>query len=446
MAEIVTEIHLSNFLCIIYSMATIVYASDTETEILMPNIEAEYLTSNTTSSVMGNGNLSFYLGKHELLLSCPAYSAEPSEYKLFENNSIHVYNVTLNESLYVLKNDTAYFCPSFLNKTTDNLHKKYVRRTSYFWMSTVIGFSISMVSLLIHLIVFIIVPDLKNLPGYNLAALCSSLFCSYFFLLLIGTGKIAPYQDFCIAIAFLSHFFLLASILWMTIMSYDVFVSLLRATGSFRASSTNFTFRKFGTYCLCSFGVALLTAVASLLADILDAVPETIKPKYKGLCWFTNKTSLSIFFVGPSMALSCLNFTFFALSAFILHCNKMNQPKDDQKSLYKRRYLMYFRLSVIMGITWIVGVLANIVNVSWLWYVFVLLNTFQGFFIFIAFTCCKKVKKYFRDKYFGGRRSSEQSVTPTFVSYYSYNDSAEKDINNVVQRGKEMTNFSTIPK
>lgn len=123
----------------------------------------------------------------------------------------------------------------------------------------------------------------------------------------------------------------------------------------------------------------------------------------------------------------------------------MDQHKDDQKSLYKRRYLMYFRLSVIMGITWIVGVLANIANVDWLWYVFVLLTTFQGFFIFIAFTCCKKVKKYFREKYFGGRRSSELSLTPTFVSYCSYDGSVQKDKNNVAQTGKEMTDFSTVP-
>lgn len=424
-------------------------ALETETEISMKNTEVEYLSSNsTTSAAMGNDSLSPLEGKHECLSSFPAIPAESTEYQLFENRSIHVmmgFNVTFNESLYVFMNGTPYFCPSFLNKTTNNEQKEHMRKTSYFWIFALIAFSISMVSLLIHLIVFIIVPDLKNLPGYNLATLCGSLFCSYLFLILIATGKIQPYRDFCIATAFLSHFFYLASILWTTIMSYDVFVSLLRATGRFRASRTNFTFKKFGIYCLCSFGVALLVAVASLLADTLEAIPEQFKPKYTELCWFNNKTPLSVFFVGPTMALSCLNLTFFALSAYLLHCNKMNPNKDDQKSLYKCRYLMYFRLSVIMGTTWVVGVLANMVNVVWLWYVFVLLNMCQGFFIFIAFTCCKKVKKYFREKYFGGRRSSEQSLTPTFVSYCSYDSSGEKDMNNVIQRGKEMTNLSTIP-
>lgn len=51
-------------------------------------------------------------------------------------------------------------------------------------------------------------------------------------------------------------------------------------------------------------------------------------------------------------------------------------------------YRLYCRLSTITGITWLVGLLASLVDHSdLLWYLFVVLNTLQGLFIFIAFGC-----------------------------------------------------------
>lgn len=51
-------------------------------------------------------------------------------------------------------------------------------------------------------------------------------------------------------------------------------------------------------------------------------------------------------------------------------------------------YRLYCRLSTIMGLTWLTGLMASMVDQSdVLWYLFVILNTLQGLFIFIAFGC-----------------------------------------------------------
>lgn len=449
-----TKMQFLFFICAIYVTVATVFASDIEAETLLPNIEADVFSPNAeaevsspniTSADMENNSDINFIGKHESLQLCPMFSLEPGEYELFQNGTVHIepYSLTLNESHYILKNGTLSFCAPLIIDDENNKYdeKSYVENTSFL---TTIGLVISMISLLIHLIIFAIVPDLKNLPGYNLAALCASLFCSYLLLLMGGIDAIEQNPDSCIATAFLKHFFMLSSILWMSIMSYDVFTSLLRATGSLRISNTNFTFKKFGIYCLCSFGVALLIAVASILLDILDGVPQKFRPQYKNFCWFKAKTPLTIFFGGPVIALTCLNFIFFGLSAYNLHFNKMKQEQNDQKSVLKLRFLMYFRLSVIMGTTWIVGIIAASTTIDWLWYVFVLLNTLQGFFIFIAFTCSAKVKKYFREKYFGGRRASEQTLSPTFQSYCFYANSIEKDMDKIVENGKEKTDTIMI--
>ena len=54
-------------------------------------------------------------------------------------------------------------------------------------------------------------------------------------------------------------------------------------------------------------------------------------------------------------------------------------------------FFLYLRLAVIMGLTWITGLVAGFVDMEPLWYVFVVLNTLQGFVIFVAFTCTRKV-------------------------------------------------------
>ena len=57
--------------------------------------------------------------------------------------------------------------------------------------------------------------------------------------------------------------------------------------------------------------------------------------------------------------------------------------------------IFFHRLAVIMGLTWITGLAAGFVDLEPVWYVFVGLNTLQGLFIFVAFTCNKKVLFFF---------------------------------------------------
>lgn len=64
-------------------------------------------------------------------------------------------------------------------------------------------------------------------------------------------------------------------------------------------------------------------------------------------------------------------------------------PKDQFKALMSKviaDYRLYCRLCVMMGLTWIVGVMASYVNKSpILWFLFIILNALQGFFIFVGF-------------------------------------------------------------
>ena len=49
-----------------------------------------------------------------------------------------------------------------------------------------------------------------------------------------------------------------------------------------------------------------------------------------------------------------------------------------------------------MGFTWIFGYIATFTGIEALWYVFIILNSSQGFFIFLANTCNKRVYKCYK--------------------------------------------------
>ncbi|XP_054719373.1 G-protein coupled receptor Mth2-like [Uloborus diversus] len=410
---------------------------------------ANFISGNeTTEYTTTNGNEDLKLsengtsGKHESLLNCPSFDLNEDDYVLFPNGTafVEAYNKTYNESFYILRNGVLTICvPDFFEEDID-ISREYLDNLS---ILTQIGLGISMVCLLLHLVVFCLVSELRNLPGYNLASLCLSLLLGYVFFIIANSTKVRELKPFCTAAATITHFFLLSSFVWMSIMAFDVYKSLLHATGSLRVTSAHFKLKKFTFYSLLAWGIALCFAAAALITDNVEGVPDIYRPFFEKSCWFEHRKALLVFFAGPVFAMICSNFTFFGLSAYTIFHNRMKKDQDSQRSVLKKNYLMYFRLAVIMGVTWITGVLAPVVNSEWLWYLFAILNTLQGLFIFLAFTCSGKVKKYFRSK-LGARRPSEQTLSPTFQSYCFYANSIEKDLNKVVDTNKDKSDTIMI--
>lgn len=191
-----------------------------------------------------------------------------------------------------------------------------------------------------------------------------------------------------------------------------------------------------------SWGTPLVFVLAAFLADTLEGTPEDYKPNFQKRCWFEHKHTLLVFFAGPSFAIISINFLLFGASACTVYLNRMRAGEGCSR--VKDNHAMYFRLGVIMGTTWVSGVVAVMVHQMWVWCIFALLNTLQGFFILLAFTCTAKVRKFFKMKLFGGRRPSEQTLTPTFQSYCFYANSLDKDLDKVGGGKEKSGSIDTI--
>ena len=111
-----------------------------------------------------------------------------------------------------------------------------------------------------------------------------------------------------------------------------------------------------------------------------------------------------------------LNIILFGFSAYIIFFATKAGSKMSSCTP-QTNFNVYLRLAVIMGMTWINGLAAGFVDCEPIWYVFVVLNALQGLFIFMAFTCNKRVLSSLRDRSSCARFSENDNTSkPTLLS------------------------------
>ncbi|CAL4139132.1 unnamed protein product [Meganyctiphanes norvegica] len=268
---------------------------------------------------------------------------------------------------------------------------------------SIVSFScllLSSVCLIIHLIVFFIVPDLKNLSGKNLASYSIALLAADVTLILGYFGE--PGDIECFIIAILKYYFFLASFFWLVIMSSEICWTIRQSTKQLRIRKGSQR-QKFLTYTVCGWLLPIPPLCMAVIVDTLDTnylngFPLGMIPEFGKLnCWFGQPQALLVFFGAP-LALTMFLCTFsFIYSARVVYQTKSTVRKSS--SSHHKAFMLYIRLALLSGITWISGLVAASVNIVALKYVVVVLNAPQGLFILLAFTFTDKVRDGLQAKF-----------------------------------------------
>ncbi|GFT95653.1 probable G-protein coupled receptor Mth-like 3 [Nephila pilipes] len=283
------------------------------------------------------------------------------------------------------------------------------------WLSAIV-LSVSIICLILHLVVYGMLEKLRNRPGKILMSLAISLLCGHLFLLL------GPYfRDIfwlCYFNGVLIHFGYFAAFSWMSVMAYDIH-------GTFSVTQTNNS-NKSKIFLKYSLFAWLCTVCLVLLSIIIDnSLPKgnSFRPRYaEPTCWLNSKKGLLIFFVSPATILLIANIVLFGITAF--HFRKVSrQTKMVNNFSDKVRYFLYLKLAVVLGLTWILGLVAGITRMDVFWYPFIILNGLQGALIFIAFTIKKNILnmlaiklKIRSDKYRMGKSSGIKAAMYSSLS------------------------------
>ncbi|RXG70357.1 putative G-protein coupled receptor Mth-like 4 [Armadillidium vulgare] len=368
-----------------------------------------------------------------LLKSCPTVAVR--NFTLYDNDSVYHYtgNKLYEKGEYELYNDSiVLICAE---------NKFYFKKNFLFsYYTTVVVLSISLVCLVFHMSLYFCYSRLRTWHGRNLLYLCFSLFIAQF-LFLTGTTATENFE-FCVFMAVCIHYFWLASFFWMNILSIDVWRTF---KAKFSHSSNN---RKvFLIYNLYSWGVPFIIVMVSLTLD-LASKNSKYKPNYAGideaeLCWINNKIGLLCFFLLPVAIIITENLILFTITSYKIYSQSKetkfakvksqsmkvvkeeNLSEEEKKRLRKQektsknnkiRFILYLKLGILQGLTWVFGFLASYVDSSICWYIFTILNGLQG----AAIVLCFDVKKWILDSVWrnisivslGSRFSKSTKTTP----------------------------------
>ena len=357
---------------------------------------------------------------HKLL--CPHVLLNKSEFRITnESNIIEISSgVIFSFSESFLGEDYALVCiKSRYNDTNDKQDESITLIfTSAESVLSIICESLSIICLFIGVSVYSCIPNLRNIPGRNLLCLMSSLLIAQLFF--IAAPLAVGMNAICLLMAVIIHYFFLAAFFWMNIMAIDMFLTFTRGFMASRGESNKHG-KRFIYYCLYAFVSPLVVIIVSLTLDFGSA--SDIRPKYGSIiCWFGNDLGLLYLFLVPLFILLLMNTGCFVATARSIYTT----DKSASKVLRQKRgckLLIYLKLSVVMGLTWVFAGAAIFGNAAPLWILFIIFNGLQGVLIFFSFVCSRKIFRMVNKSY-----SSFSSRTRTFFEKHSINSSRHSSV------------------
>ncbi|XP_022196531.2 G-protein coupled receptor Mth2 isoform X2 [Nilaparvata lugens] len=250
--------------------------------------------------------------------------------------------------------------------------------------------------LVITLIVYILLPPLRNNPAKCMMNLLVAL--------IIGDSLLASQQFtsthepryLCRIIAYTMYFFLLAGFFWLNVMCYDIY-SAFRKMKSMPRSQSKKRYVMIGHSCY-AWGCPLVMTVFAYFVDMIGP-SWLIRPRLAvSSCWFGETASLYLYFYGPMMLLLAANIYFFAITIYKLYeVSKQtavlkNSESNSNHEKERDRCYLYGKLFVVMGVSWVMEVVSERLGGSeYLWYLTDIFNICQGIGIFIIFVLKRRV-------------------------------------------------------
>ena len=287
---------------------------------------------------------------------------------------------------------------------------------TYRHVLSVICTSISLACLLLFAVVFCLIPSLHNLPGQCLLFLSISLFIGQFTFIL--TSNVRSNASACVASAILIHYFYLSSFVWLLILSIQIHSTFNRQiVQPDRPNKKYHHLLAYNALVWCSTGMIIL--IACLLQW---AVPQSsFSPGYGSVfCSISKANAMIVFFLLP---IGCLLFVvtiLFIRTLLAIHRSrslaKLASATSSSHTHQASIAFVYARLASLMGIQWILLILALVIGQTWSWIIFEIINSLPGVFICLGFLCSKRLFDTIKSKIALNvviRRNSSRSTTTT---------------------------------
>ncbi|XP_055519999.1 adhesion G protein-coupled receptor E3-like [Leucoraja erinacea] len=236
---------------------------------------------------------------------------------------------------------------------------------------TDVGIPVSLVCLIVTIGTIVLWEELKSAIIITHMQLCVSLFLAEL-LFIIGINK-TGHRIVCGVIAGFLHYLFLSAFVWMFLEGIQLYL-LVRNIKNLRISKSE----KMGKYMYgCGYGIPAVIVVVSA-AIYPDGYGS---PNY---CWLQKQRRFNWSFLGPVCLIIWINTFLFLITLWNL--KKEIDKRDIEVSKLKDTRMLTFKAIgrvFILGCSWIFGLFHFDEETIVMAYLFTIVNSFQGFFIFI---------------------------------------------------------------
>ncbi|XP_042860491.1 uncharacterized protein LOC122246189 isoform X2 [Penaeus japonicus] len=240
---------------------------------------------------------------------------------------------------------------------------------------TIIGCCLSIGGLLLVFTTFFLFKKWRRpLDNKILVNLSFSVFCSIV-IFLAGINQTWN-KILCRSIAVALHYFILASFGWMLVEAVHQYLKFVKVVGTYIP-------RFMWKASVSAWGVPVVPIIVVLVCDSsLYDNGDDLYPESK-ICWMSRDGFLYAF-LPPLVLTMIINIIMFSLILYGAVCGRARVNSTmSERSLFISQLRMAICVFVLLGFTWIFGILAIWKGRLLFSYLFCIFNTLQGFFIFI---------------------------------------------------------------
>uniref|UniRef100_K7G356 Adhesion G protein-coupled receptor E1 n=1 Tax=Pelodiscus sinensis TaxID=13735 RepID=K7G356_PELSI len=263
-----------------------------------------------------------------------------------------------------------------------------------------VGLALSLLCLLLAILTFLLCRSIRNVNTSIHLQLCLCLFVAD--LLFLTAVDSTSHQVGCAVIAGLLHYLFLACFAWMFLEAVVLFLTV-RNLGVVNYFSTHSPKMRF----LSLFGYGFPALVV--------AVSAAIMPKGHGRaenCWLSMEKGFIWSFLGPVCAIVGINSVLFAVTLWMLQ-RKLSSLNSEVSTLKDTRLLTFKAIAqvFILGCTWIFGLFQTGPAAVVMAYLFTILNSLQGVFIFLVHCLLNRQVQEEYKRWFTGKSKSYSEVS-----------------------------------
>ncbi|XP_075222174.1 putative G-protein coupled receptor Mth-like 10 isoform X2 [Lycorma delicatula] len=262
------------------------------------------------------------------------------------------------------------------------LHADFEEKSTFTLFATCLIFS--SVFNLITLIVYFILPWLRDLQGKVIISLLISLSIGYSSLAYLQLNSVILSTFVCSLGGFMTYYWLFAAFCWLHISCFNIWRTVALQSNRYKFFKDRK--RVFILYSLFGWGIPFIFLIFALITEyIIEGNEHSIRPHIgESMCWFQYNRDKWIFFYGPILILITVNIYYFvsvvryiyvaqkkqtilnAASSNTLtnndqYTNSMaarKQKKIIQRTLNKCK--LYLKLFFAMGITFIFEIISSL--------------------------------------------------------------------------------------